>query len=173
MNHGNSQHTTILTGKDCELAKSRVEYDSLNVSWDESFHCILPAVDKLEVLVYSKNLIASDELMGRAELDFTQLSSLSSSSSELSRSNSDAGGAGAVGGLAKMMRAVNLFDHQTHDIWIDVEPQGRLLLRLTLEGEDEDVDFWFKKSIERLGRTRDDFYRVLTAKVNQHTLAEC
>lgn len=159
--------TTVLSGKDCELARSRIEYDSLNVSWDESFHCILPAVDKLDILIYSKNMISADEQMGRAEIDFAQLSALSSSSSAttsvVSRSNSDAG----VGGLAKTMRAVNLHDHQTHDIWIDVEPQGRLLLRLTLEGEDEDVDFWFKKSIERLGRTRDDFYRVLTAKVQK------
>jgi hypothetical protein len=58
-----------------------------------------------------------------------------------------------------------LGDHQTHDIYVELEPQGRVLIRMTMEGEEEDVDFWFRRTNERLIRTRDSFLRSLTAKV--------
>ncbi|KAJ3216092.1 hypothetical protein HK099_006017 [Clydaea vesicula] len=128
---------TILNGKDCELARSRAIYDSLNVTWDETFQCILPPVNQLEVLVNSKNLVIFDELCGKSTIDLSK--------------------------NTKLRR--NLMDHQTHDVYVNLEPQGRLLIRLTLEGEEEDVDFWFRRSRERLGRTRDDFVRALTAKI--------
>lgn len=133
----NSLTPTVLHGKDCELARSRAIYDSLNATWDETFQCILPPVDCLQVVVNSKNLISFDDLVGKSSIDLSR-------SSRLRR---------------------KLVDHQTHDVFLDLEPQGRLLVRITVEGEDEDVDFWFRKSRERLGRTRDDFVRALTAKV--------
>ncbi|KAJ3053773.1 hypothetical protein HK102_011647, partial [Quaeritorhiza haematococci] len=60
---------TVLTGKDCELARSRVVYDSLNATYDEVFQCILPPVSLLDVSIFSKNLITSDELAGKASID--------------------------------------------------------------------------------------------------------
>jgi Ca2+-dependent lipid-binding protein len=128
---------SILNGKDCDLARSRYIADNLNPTWDETFQCILPFVDRLEIMSYSRNLISSDELMGKATID-------------LSRNS-------------RMKR--KLEDHQTHDTYLEMDPQGRILIRLTLEGGDEDVDFWFRRSRERLGRMRDDYVRALTAKV--------
>lgn len=136
-NANSQQGPSILNGKDCELVRSRYISDSLNPTWDETFECILPSVDHLEVIAYSKNLISSDEMMGKATID-------------LSRNS-------------RMKR--KLEDHQTHDIYLELEPQGRVLIRLTLEGDDEDVEYWFRRSRERLGRTRDDYVRALTAKV--------
>lgn len=87
--------------------------------------------------VFSKNLLTADEVAGTAIIDL-------SPGSRLRR---------------------RLMDNQTHDVYVELEPQGRLLLRITMEGEQEDVDFWFRRSNERLIRVRDDFIRSLTAKV--------
>ena len=114
----------ILNGKECEMARSRYISDSLNPTWDETFECILPMVESLEVMSYSKNILADDSRLHQ-----------------------------------------KLEDQQTHDTYLELEPQGRILIRLTLEGGDEDVDFWFRRSRERLGRTRDVYVRALTAKV--------
>lgn len=128
-----------LTGKECELIRTRAVYDSINASWNETFQCILPPVDKLEILVNSKNLISSDETIGVCDIDLSRGTRLRS----------------------------KLNDHQTHDLFGELEPQGRVLIRLTLEGEDEDVGYWFRKTRERLGRTRDDFMRTLTVRVSE------
>ena len=111
--------------------------ESVNPTWDETHTVILPPVDRLEVAVFSKNLLTSDEVDGTAVIDL------------------------AVGTRLRK----KLADYQTHDVYLELEPQGRVLLRLTMEGEKEDVDFWFRRTNERLIRTRDTFLRSLTAKV--------
>ncbi|KAJ3124134.1 hypothetical protein HK098_001360 [Nowakowskiella sp. JEL0407] len=127
----------ILNGVACELLKTRVIYDSVNPQWDETFQAILPPVNKLEVVVSSKNMLATDQVIGRADID-----------------------------IGKGTRLKNrLVDHQTHEVFVELEPQGRVLIRMTLEGEDEDVEFWFRRSKERLGRTRDDFTRALVSRL--------
>ncbi|KAI8927542.1 hypothetical protein BC831DRAFT_451831 [Entophlyctis helioformis] len=132
---------TILNGAACELLRSRVIQDSVNPTWDETFQIILPPVNRLEVGILSRNLLTSDEPVGRAAIDFS------------------------VG--TRLRR--KLTDNQTHDVYVELEPQGRVLLRLTMEGEQEDVDFWFRRTNERLIRTRDDFLRSLTAKITPYT----
>ncbi|KAJ3127793.1 hypothetical protein HK098_005792 [Nowakowskiella sp. JEL0407] len=132
---------TILNGKECEIIRTRAQYDTLNPQWDEKFHTILPPIQKLEVVVSSRNMISSDQVAGRAEIPL------------------------ATGPYA--LKSL-LEDHQTHDVFVELEPQGRVLFRLTLDGEDEDVDFWFRKSRERLWRTRDDFVRGLAAKMTPY-----
>lgn len=91
----------------------------------------------------SKNLLTADDVAGTATIDLS---------------------------LGTRLRR-KLLDHQTHDVYLELEPQGRLLLRLTLEGEQEDVDFWFRRTNERLLRTRDGFLRSYTAKV--YCIFEC
>ena len=127
----------VLTGNNCELFKSRVINETLNPNWDESHSVILPPIERLEVAVFSKNLLTSDEIAGSATIDLSY-------GTRLRR---------------------KLVDLQTHDVFVELEPQGRVLLRLKLEGEEEDVDFWFRRTNERLIRTRDSFLRSLTAKV--------
>lgn len=85
----------------------------------------------------SKNMLTSDEVVGTSNVDISPDSR-----------------------LARKLR-----DFHTHDVHVDLEPQGRLLLRFTMEGEQEDVDFWFRRTHERLVRVRDDFLRLITAKV--------
>ncbi|KAJ3136796.1 hypothetical protein HDU90_002361 [Geranomyces variabilis] len=133
----NSAGPTVLNGIHCELARSRVVSDTVNPTWDEAFEVILPPVTKIEVAVLSKNLLTADEIAGKAMVDLSKGTRLRHS----------------------------LGDHQTHDVYVEMEPQGRVLMRLTMEGADEDVDFWFRRSKERLGRMRDDFVRALTARI--------
>ncbi|KAI8617093.1 hypothetical protein BC830DRAFT_1115283 [Chytriomyces sp. MP71] len=130
-----------LKGQNCEMARTRIIPDSINPHWDEAFTFLLPPITKLEVSVYSKNLITNDPLCGSASLD--------------------------LGEGSRLKR--KLADHHTHDVFLELEPQGRILLRLTLEGEEEDVEFWFRRSREKLGRTRNDFVRSLCTRISPYT----
>lgn len=127
----------ILTGAACELAKSRVINDSINPTWDEAFAIMLPHVKSIELEVLSKNFITSDDSLGSAVLNLSKGTRLRK----------------------------RLLDFQTHDIFVELEPQGRVMLRMTMEGSDDDIDFWFRKAKERLGRTRNDFVRHLVTRI--------
>jgi hypothetical protein len=59
-------------------------------------------------------------------------------------------------------------DHQTHELIVKLEPQGRLLIRITMEGEGEDLQFFFKKSKLRLMRTSNDFIRELVYRITPY-----
>jgi hypothetical protein len=111
--------------------------DTVNPTYNDSFQVILPPVLRLEVAIFSKNLLTADEVTGTAIIDL-------SPGSRLRR---------------------RIVDNQTHDVYVELEPQGRLLLSITMDGEQEDVDFWFKRTNERLIRVRDHFLRSLTANV--------
>ena len=127
----------VLTGSACDLIRTRAINETVNPNWDETHEVILPPITRLEVAVFSKNLLTADEVAGTAIIDLTN-------GTRLRR---------------------KLLDNQTHDVYVELEPQGRVLLRITLDGEQENVDFWFRRSNERLIRTRDDLLRSLTAKV--------
>jgi hypothetical protein len=88
--------------------------------------------------VFTRNIITADEVSGTAIIDLSP-----------------------SGNLWK-----RIFDHQTHDVMVELVPQGQLQLRLTMEGEEEDVNFWFKKAAERLERTRAQLLRILTSKID-------
>lgn len=123
----NSKRTSTAT----DIVKSRVVYDSIAPIWDETFQVLLPPTRELEVVVYNKNLLLADEVIGKGKFTLTS----------------------------------RLMDHQTHDVWVPLDPQGKVLLRIMMEGEEEDIVFWFKKSYAKLLRSRDDFRRLLVAKM--------
>lgn len=56
-------------------------------------------------------------------------------------------------------------DYQTHEVWLTLDTQGRLLLRISMEGEKDDIQFWFGKAFRSLKRTEDDMTRTLVEKV--------
>ncbi|KAI8815137.1 hypothetical protein BJ742DRAFT_765530 [Cladochytrium replicatum] len=151
----------VLTGRDCELLRTRTTYDTVNPQWDESFHAMLPPVDRLEILVCSRNMITMDEIAGRAEVPLTGRAGRTRGLSGEDDANAQ------IAATGTKMRSL-LSDHQTHDVSVELEPQGRVLLRLNMDGEDEDGEFWFRKSRERLWRTRDDFVRSLASKITPY-----
>jgi len=124
-------------GNKNELVRTRVVYDALNPTWDETFEILVNPSERLNIHVYSKNMLATDDLIGIGIL------------------NLEAGGS---------IRN-RLVDHQTHNISLDLKPQGRIFLRLTHEGEVEDIDFWFRKARGAFRRTRQDLLRIIASKV--------
>jgi hypothetical protein len=56
-------------------------------------------------------------------------------------------------------------NHQTHDVWVELEPQGRVLVRLTKMGNSENLEFHLKQASHHLKRCRDDFIRAIVNRM--------
>jgi len=56
-------------------------------------------------------------------------------------------------------------NHQTHDVWVELEPQGRVLVRLTKMGNSENLEFHLKQATHHLKRCRDDFVRAIVNRM--------
>lgn len=56
-------------------------------------------------------------------------------------------------------------DYQTHDIHLTLHPQGKLLLRVSLVGEKDDIQYWFVKSFRTLKRAENDSAALIVDKV--------
>ena len=99
---------------------------------------MIPPVERLEVATFTKNLITADEISGAGAIDFTDRSQLKQ----------------------------RLFDNQTHEVMVKLQPQGTLLLRITMFGQNEDIEYWFKRTFQHLDRTQDTLIRQMTRKID-------
>ncbi|KAL4253754.1 Glucose-responsive signaling protein [Abortiporus biennis] len=57
-------------------------------------------------------------------------------------------------------------DFLTHDQWMDLDSQGRILLRISMEGEKDDPQFYFGRAFRSLKRAESDMVRVFIDKVS-------
>ncbi len=57
-------------------------------------------------------------------------------------------------------------DFLPREYWLDLDSQGRLLVRVSMEGERDDIQFYFGKAFRTLKRTERDMTRKITDKVN-------
>lgn len=57
-------------------------------------------------------------------------------------------------------------DFMPREYWLDLDTQGRLLLRVSMEGEKDDIQFYFGKAFRTLKRTERDMTRKITDKVS-------
>ena len=55
-------------------------------------------------------------------------------------------------------------DFLTHDLWLDLDTQGRILLRISMEGEKDDLQFYFGRAFRSLKRAENDMVRVFIDK---------
>lgn len=60
-----------------------------------------------------------------------------------------------------------LDDYMSHEMWVELDTQGRVLLRVSMEGEREDVRFYFGKTFRTLRRTQADMARMIIEQVSQ------
>jgi len=60
-------------------------------------------------------------------------------------------------------------DFLAHDLWLDLEPHGRVLLRISMEGEKDDILFFFGRAFRSLKRTESDMIRIFIDKVRHST----
>lgn len=58
-------------------------------------------------------------------------------------------------------------DYMPREYWLDLDTQGRLLLRVSMEGERDDIQFYFGKAFRTLKRTEREMTRSITDKVSR------
>ncbi|KAI9835444.1 MAG: hypothetical protein M1819_002362 [Sarea resinae] len=59
-------------------------------------------------------------------------------------------------------------DYLPREYWLDLDTQGRLLLRVSMEGERDDIQFYFGKAFRTLKRTERDMTRKITDKLSAY-----
>ncbi|KAK4988504.1 hypothetical protein LTR50_003908 [Elasticomyces elasticus] len=59
-------------------------------------------------------------------------------------------------------------DYMPREYWLDLDTQGRLLLRVSMEGERDDIQFYFGKAFRTLKRTERDMTRKITDKLSPY-----
>jgi hypothetical protein len=57
-------------------------------------------------------------------------------------------------------------DYLPKECWLNLDTQGKLLLRIGMEGERDDIQFYFGKAFRLLKRTERDMIRKITDKVS-------
>ncbi|KZF22099.1 hypothetical protein L228DRAFT_230431 [Xylona heveae TC161] len=59
-------------------------------------------------------------------------------------------------------------DFLPREYWLDLDTQGRLLLRVSMEGERDDIQFYFGKAFRTLKRAERDMTRKITDKLSSY-----
>lgn len=70
-----------------------------------------------------------------------------------------------VGRTSIKLDPSNFGDFLPKEYWLDLDTQGRLLLRVSMEGERDDIQFYFGRAFRTLKRTERDMTRQITDKV--------
>jgi hypothetical protein len=70
-----------------------------------------------------------------------------------------------VGRTSLKLDPVHFSDYLPREFWLDLDLQGRLLIRVSMEGERDDIQFHFGKAFRHLKRTERDMVRKITDKV--------
>ncbi|TWU76884.1 hypothetical protein ED733_006568 [Metarhizium rileyi] len=68
-----------------------------------------------------------------------------------------------VGRTSLKLDPVHFGDYLPREFWLDLDSQGRLLVRVSMEGERDDIEFHFGKAFRHLKRTERD---MLTQQIN-------
>ncbi|KAL5624397.1 hypothetical protein BROUX41_004457 [Berkeleyomyces rouxiae] len=70
-----------------------------------------------------------------------------------------------VGRAALKLDPQHFKDYLPREFWLDLDTQGRLLLRVSMEAERDDIQFHFGKAFRHLKRTERDMVRRITDKL--------
>lgn len=70
-----------------------------------------------------------------------------------------------VGRTSIKLDPAHFSDFLPREYWLDLDTQGRLLVRVSMEGERDDIQFYFGKAFRTLKRTERDMTRKITDKV--------
>ncbi|OLN88661.1 Uncharacterized protein C11E3.02c [Colletotrichum chlorophyti] len=69
-----------------------------------------------------------------------------------------------VGRTSLKVDPIHFSDYLPREYWLDLDTQGRLLLRVSMEGERDDIQFYYGKAFRHLKRTERDMVRKITDK---------
>ncbi|KAH9902182.1 hypothetical protein F4778DRAFT_736608 [Xylariomycetidae sp. FL2044] len=73
-----------------------------------------------------------------------------------------------VGRTSLKLDPIHFSDYLPREFWLDLDTQGRILLRVSMEGERDDIQFYFGKAFRHLKRTERDMVRKITDKLTRH-----
>ncbi|PGH16935.1 hypothetical protein AJ80_05003 [Polytolypa hystricis UAMH7299] len=73
-----------------------------------------------------------------------------------------------VGRTSLKLDPAHFGDFGPREFWLDLDTQGRLLLRVTMEGERDDIQFYFGKTFRTLKRTEREMTRRTTEKLSAY-----
>ncbi|TLS29506.1 hypothetical protein PpBr36_01117 [Pyricularia pennisetigena] len=73
-----------------------------------------------------------------------------------------------VGRTSLKLDPKHFSDYLPREFWLDLDTQGRLLIRVSMEGERDDIQFYFAKAFRHLKRTERDMVRKVTDKLVTH-----
>ncbi|RDA95926.1 hypothetical protein CP533_5789 [Ophiocordyceps camponoti-saundersi (nom. inval.)] len=76
-----------------------------------------------------------------------------------------------AGRTALKLDPAHFGDYLPRELWLDLDLQGRLLMRVSMEGERDDIEFHFGKAFRHLKRTERDMVRKVTDKLISHITA--
>ena len=71
-----------------------------------------------------------------------------------------------VGRTSLKLDPLHFSDYLPREFWLDLDTQGRILIRVSMEGERDDIQFYFGKAFRHLKRTERDMVRKITDKVS-------
>jgi hypothetical protein len=57
-------------------------------------------------------------------------------------------------------------DFLSHELWLNLDTQGRVLLRVSMEGEKDDILFYFGRAFRSLKRAEGDMVRIIVDKMS-------
>jgi hypothetical protein len=70
-----------------------------------------------------------------------------------------------VGRTSLKLDPLHFSDYLPREFWLDLDTQGRILFRVSMEGERDDIQFYLGKAFRHLKRTERDMVRKITDKV--------
>ncbi|KAI9823368.1 MAG: hypothetical protein M1826_007779 [Phylliscum demangeonii] len=73
-----------------------------------------------------------------------------------------------VGRTSLKLDPSHFSDYLPREYWLDLDTQGRLLLRVSMEGERDDIQFYFGKAFRTLKRSERDMTRKITDKLSSY-----
>lgn len=126
---------TLSDERGLRIAKTRTLYETTEPRWAETFDISVEGKMWIAATVWDRNLVDQHEMLGRTYLALDP----------------------SPGSIFN--------DFLPHDLWKDLDTTGRLLLRVSMEGEKDDIQFYFGRAFRSLKRAENDMTRVIVDKV--------
>lgn len=120
------------------VAKTRTLYETNDPRWDETFDVSVRGDLWLRATIYHRNLVEEHEIVARAYIH---------------------------------LNPPDFSDYLPRDVWLRLEGKNeqpldsRLLLRISMEGEKDDIRFYFGRAFRFLKRAENDMTRLIVDKV--------
>jgi len=170
--HGRRKSDPLLNGEQVEgisgTFRLEIAFAENLKSCDKSFVCIKSVIGNTvpDVLVeIAKSSVMPDTINPIFEQSF-QIALRRVKYLEVIVYNKNRILAASVIGSARLTLTENFCDDHTHDIWMDLAPQGKILLRLAKQGDRaDDIEFQFRKAQQVLTNHMDDAIRILVVQV--------